>query len=94
VALLAQEYNLIFTPHTWTNGMGVIANTHLLAGLSEAPFIEFPFDPPQWSLERRDFMLTQPFAAEGGWLVLDDTPGMGYEVDADRLNHTLVGREL
>ncbi len=94
VALLAQEYNLIFTPHTWTNGMGVVANTHLLAGLSEAPFIEFPFDPPQWSLERRDFMLTQPFAAEGGWLVLDDTPGMGYEVDADRLNHTLVGREL
>lgn len=94
VALLAQEYNLIFTPHTWTNGMGVVANTHLLAGLSDAPFIEFPFDPPQWSLERRDFMLAQAFAAEAGWLVLDDTPGMGYEVDADRLNHTLLGREL
>ncbi|MBV8742114.1 MAG: mandelate racemase/muconate lactonizing enzyme family protein [Sinobacteraceae bacterium] len=94
VALLAQEYNLIFTPHTWTNGMGVVANTHLLAGLSDAPFIEFPFDPPQWSLERRDFMLARPFAADRGWLVLDDTPGMGYEVDADRLDHTLLGRDL
>jgi len=26
VALMAQEHNLIFTPHTWTNGMGVTAN--------------------------------------------------------------------
>jgi L-alanine-DL-glutamate epimerase-like enolase superfamily enzyme len=94
IAVLAQEHNLIFTPHTWTNGMGVVANTHLVAGMCEAPFIEFPFDPPQWSLERRDFMLTAPFAAEGGWLNLTDSPGMGYEVDTARLDHTLRAREL
>ena len=33
VALMAQEHNLVFTPHTWTNGMGVVANAHLAAGL-------------------------------------------------------------
>ncbi len=32
VALMAQEHNLVFTPHTWTNGMGVVANAHLTAG--------------------------------------------------------------
>ena len=26
VAVMAQEHNLVFTPHTWTNGMGVMAN--------------------------------------------------------------------
>ena len=43
VALMALEHNLIFTPHTWTNGMGVTANAHLIAGLGDAPFLEFPY---------------------------------------------------
>jgi L-alanine-DL-glutamate epimerase-like enolase superfamily enzyme len=30
MADLAQEHNIVFTPHTWTNGMGVLANTHLV----------------------------------------------------------------
>ena len=46
VAAMAQEHNLVFTPHTWTNGMGVVANAHLTAGLCDAPFLEFPYDPP------------------------------------------------
>ncbi len=39
----------VFTPHTWGNGIGVLANLHLTAGTVGAPFIEFPFDPPEWS---------------------------------------------
>ena len=46
VASMAQEHNRVFTPHTWTNGMGVAANAHLTAGLCDAPFLEFPYDPP------------------------------------------------
>ncbi|HEY6483763.1 MAG TPA: mandelate racemase/muconate lactonizing enzyme family protein [Steroidobacteraceae bacterium] len=91
VALMAQEYNLVFTPHTWTNGMGVVANTHLVAGLANAPFIEFPFDPPEWDLDRRDFMLAEPFEADcAGWLNLGDAPGMGYALDEERLARTLL----
>src|SRR5215475_10119852 len=47
IALMAQERNLVFTPHTWTNGVGVVANAHLAAGLADAPFFEFPYDPPE-----------------------------------------------
>ena len=50
VAYMAQEHNLAFTPHTWTNGMGVVANAHLTAGLADAPFLEYPYDPPEWGL--------------------------------------------
>jgi L-alanine-DL-glutamate epimerase-like enolase superfamily enzyme len=91
VAHLAQAHNLVFTPHTWTNGMGLVANAHLVAGLGETPFLEFPYDPPQWSLERRDFPMTAPFAARDGWLELTDAPGMGYQVDEARLRQTRVG---
>jgi L-alanine-DL-glutamate epimerase-like enolase superfamily enzyme len=92
IALMAQEHNLTFTPHTWTNGMGVTANAQLLAGLADAPFLEFPYDPPEWSLERRDFMLREPLeAGRDGWITLSDAPGMGYSLDEERLRATRIG---
>jgi L-alanine-DL-glutamate epimerase-like enolase superfamily enzyme len=92
IALMAQEHNLVFTPHTWTNGMGVVANCHLTAGLADAPFIEFPFDPPDWTLERRDFMMTEPLTAgPDGMIRLSDAPGMGYALDEKLLERTRIG---
>jgi L-alanine-DL-glutamate epimerase-like enolase superfamily enzyme len=91
VALTAQEHNLVFTPHTWTNGMGVTANAHLAAGLSDAPFLEFPYDPPEWSFDRRDYMMTEPLKIDSsGMIVLSDRPGMGYEIDSNALAKTRI----
>jgi L-alanine-DL-glutamate epimerase-like enolase superfamily enzyme len=91
IATLAQDHNLTFTPHTWTNGMGVVANAQLVAGLADAPFLEFPYDPPEWGLERRDYMMTEPFQADAqGWLNLSDSPGMGYALDEDKLAATRI----
>jgi len=90
VAHLAAAHHVTFSPHTWTNGMGVVANAHLAAGLGATPFLEFPYDPPQWSLDRRDFLLAEPFAAKDGLVVLSDAPGMGYAVDEARLAATRV----
>jgi L-alanine-DL-glutamate epimerase-like enolase superfamily enzyme len=91
VALMAQERNLVFTPHTWTNGMGVVANAHLAAGLCDAPFLEFPYDPPQWDLDRRDYMMAEPLKADSsGMIVLSDRPGMGYEPNIGALARTRV----
>ena len=86
VATLAQEHNLTFTPHTWTNGMGVTANAHLVAGFGDAPFLEFPYDPPEWDLDRRDYMMAEPLRVDAdGWLNLSDAPGMGYALDEEKL---------
>jgi L-alanine-DL-glutamate epimerase-like enolase superfamily enzyme len=92
VAYLAQEHGLVFTPHTWTNGMGVTANVHLAAGTVGAPFIEFPYDPPEWDVRRRDFIMTAPLEVDGeGWIRLSERPGMGYEPDEDALARTRIG---
>ncbi len=89
IATLAQEHHVTFTPHTWTNGMGVTANAHLVAGLADTPFMEFPFDPPEWNLERRDFLMTEPLRVDArGWISLGDAPGMGYALDEARLRAT------
>jgi len=81
-----------FTPHTWTNGIGLLANLHLVAGVGGGPFLEFPFDPPSWSIERRDFMLAETVRVDaGGQLVVPDRPGLGFDLDEDALAHYRVG---
>ena len=79
----------IFTPHTWGNGIGVMANLHLTAGTVGAPFIEFPFDPPEWSTARRDYIMTETIEADGeGWIHLSDKPGLGFTLDEEVLRKT------
>ena len=81
-----------FTPHTWGNGIGLMANLHLTAGTVGAPFIEYPYDPPLWTADRRDFMLREPILADAeGWLRLGEQPGLGVELDEARLAATLTG---
>ena len=46
LAELALARNRWFTPHTWTNGIGLLANLHVAAGVGGGPFLEFPYDPP------------------------------------------------
>ena len=71
-----------FTPHTWTNGLGLLANLHVAAGVGGGPFLEFPFDPPGWTPERRDFMLAEPLRpGSDGILHLPPGPGLGAVLD-------------
>lgn len=80
IAGLAQAKNRIFTPHTWSNGYGLMANLQVTAGLGGAPFIEFPYDPPTWDEERRDFLLESPIRVDSqGLLQVPKGPGLGVE---------------
>jgi L-alanine-DL-glutamate epimerase-like enolase superfamily enzyme len=84
VADLALRRNRWFTPHTWTNGIGLLANLHVCAGVGGGPMIEFPYDPPGWTPERRDFMLAAPVAlGPDGLLRVPDAPGLGVRLDEE-----------
>jgi L-alanine-DL-glutamate epimerase-like enolase superfamily enzyme len=84
VAGMAQAAGLKFAPHTWSNGIGLMANAHLAAAMPNCPYIEYPYDPPNWTPEIRDFILTEPIRIDAdGDLVLPDKPGLGIELDED-----------
>ncbi|GAA1849991.1 mandelate racemase/muconate lactonizing enzyme family protein [Pseudonocardia ailaonensis] len=73
-----------FTPHSWTNGIGVLANLHVAAGVGGGPFFEFPYDPPDWTPRRRDFMLAEPIGVDAdGCVVVPDAPGLGVRLDEE-----------
>jgi L-alanine-DL-glutamate epimerase-like enolase superfamily enzyme len=95
VAAMAAEHNVMFTPHTWGNGIGLLANAHLTAGTTDGVFLELPWDPPEWTPERRDYMLCRPVDVDDrGDLVLSDTPGLGFELDEEVLARTRVAGDV
>jgi D-galactarolactone cycloisomerase len=84
LAELALRRNRWFTPHTWTNGIGLLANLHVCAGVGGGPFLEFPYDPPGWTPARRDFMLAEPVSvALDGVVRVPDAPGLGVVLDEE-----------
>lgn len=86
IAELAHARNRWFTPHTWSNGLGLLANLHVAAGVGAGPFLEFPYDPPTWTPQRRDFMLREPVGVDAdGCVGVPRRPGLGVDVDWDRL---------
>ncbi len=95
LATLAREVAAaghIFTPHTWGNGIGMLANLHLAAGTvgqAGSQWVEYPFDPPEWSVARRDYPLAAPLEANNGWIELSDEPGLGLRLDETVLAATL-----
>jgi L-alanine-DL-glutamate epimerase-like enolase superfamily enzyme len=84
IAELAFAKHRWFTPHTWSNGLGVLANLHVVAGVGGGPYVEYPYDPPGWTPERRDFFLAEPIGVDpDGCLAVPDKPGLGIEIDLD-----------
>ncbi len=79
-----------FTPHTWSNGLGLLANLHVAAGVDAGPYIEFPFDPPGWTPERRDFFMAPLMIDEHGDLLVPQQPGLGAQIDYDAVRRYTV----
>jgi L-alanine-DL-glutamate epimerase-like enolase superfamily enzyme len=87
VAKLCRKYNLTYTPHTWTNGIGLAVNLQLMAasGFASEVEMEYPFNPPGWTVEARDAILETPFNHAGGTLEVPTRPGLGFTIDPKAL---------
>jgi D-galactarolactone cycloisomerase len=92
VAALADLHGRMWSPHTWTNGYGLLANLHAALAFSTCPYIEVPYDPPGWGTDRRDWLLPAPLEiAEDGTIAPPPGPGFGVTPDLDALEAYRVG---
>lgn len=86
LAALADLFARSWSPHTWTNGYGLLANLHTALAVSTCPFLEVPFDPPAWTPDRRDWLLPGPLEiAPDGTLAPPPGPGLGVTPDLEAL---------
>ncbi len=92
IAALCDLHGRGWSPHTWSNGAGLIANLHGALAFSTVPYVEVPFDPPAWSPERRDWLLgsTLEIAADGT-IAPPPGPGLGLEIDFVALERWRIG---
>ena len=86
IAALAELCGRSWSPHTWSNGYGLVCNLHAALGFSNVPYVEVPFDDPAWLPTRRDWLLPAPvLVADDGTIRPPDGPGLGVEPDFDAL---------
>ncbi|MGH3064890.1 MAG: mandelate racemase/muconate lactonizing enzyme family protein [Gaiellaceae bacterium] len=92
VAAFAAREGRMWSPHTWSNGYGLLANLHAAIAFSTCPYLEVPFDPPAWSAERRDWLLPVTVEiAPDGTIGPPDGPGLGVVPDFDSLEQYRIG---
>ncbi len=92
IAALAEVAGLEVAPHTWGNGIGLVANLHVAAAIPNCPFLEFPHDPPSgFTAAARDQMLLEPLGIDSeGRVRVPDRPGFGLVLDEERIAHYTV----
>lgn len=91
VAAMVEAENKIFTPHTWTHGMGLAAALHVAGSVTHCPFIEYCYDPPRWDYTIRDMMMTEPLKVKSdGYIDVPKGPGLGVEMNMDLINRYAV----
>jgi len=78
-----KRHSAVYTPHTWTNGIGMAINLAVFAasGFSDTGHLEYPLDPPGWTVQGRDALLKEPLVHRRGKLTIPEGPGFGFEID-------------
>lgn len=86
IAALAEMCGRSWSPHTWSNGYGLVCNLHAALAFSNIAYVEVPYDDPAWLPARRDWLLPTPVEiADDGTIRPPDGPGFGVEPDFDAL---------
>ncbi len=83
IAAMARQHGVTFVPHTWTNGLGFVANLHVMTAAG-SPWCEFSIDPP-WTPAVRDCFLTETIDHEDGIITAPEGPGLGVELDRNQI---------
>lgn len=90
IAWMAQDNGIQFIPHGWNTTVGLAADLHLAAAISNTDMVEY--------------LTGSPFIdeiTEGGWsldadgmLAIPSTPGLGLKLDVDAVNKYTGGQRL
>ena len=77
-----REHDRVFSPHTWTNGIGFYVNWNLvLADTGNDMPLEYPLEDPSWVPETREGIIAPIVPDKQAMLQPFTRPGLGFEVD-------------
>ena len=81
IAWLADEFGVRYVGHGWNTALGLAADLQLAAAMPNTDLVEFIGGSPYL-----DGITAAPFVLdEEGFLMIPDAPGLGVELDRDKL---------
>jgi D-galactarolactone cycloisomerase len=76
------EHQRLYSPHTWTNGIGFYINWNLvLSDNNNTRPIEYPLEEPSWVPEFREGIIDPILPDSQGYLQPFTKPGLGFEIN-------------
>ncbi|MCS7023175.1 MAG: mandelate racemase/muconate lactonizing enzyme family protein [Bryobacteraceae bacterium] len=82
IASLAEAFNLFVAPHNPNGPVSTIASAHVMASIPNFLLQEFIVQDVEW----RDRILSRPLPVRAGRYYLDDSPGLGFELNEQELS--------
>ena len=84
---MCRQKERLFTPHTWTNGIGFFINWNMmLADPHNQLPLEYPLEEPAWIPEFREGIIDPILPDKDGMLHSFKKPGLGFEIRKDLLS--------
>ncbi len=81
IAWMAHDFGIKYVGHGWNTALGLAADLQLASAIPDSDLVEYIGGSPYV-----DGILQQPFALDSeGFLTIPDTPGLGVELDRDKL---------
>ena len=92
ISALAESMNKQCILHTGgIGGLWVAANLQAAGAIPNCPYFEYLMEPPVWTLEMRDILLTEPIRIEeDGYLKIPDRPGLGVDINEEAVKRYTV----
>jgi len=83
---MCQQKDRLFSPHTWTNGIGFYINWNMvLADKTNRLPLEYPMEEPSWTPEFREGIINPILPDQEGMLQPFTRPGLGFEINPSLL---------
>jgi len=90
IAWTALDNGVAVVPHGWNTALGLAADLHLASALPGTELVEYLIGSPYI-----DSIVAEPWRLDAdGMLAIPDAPGLGVELDFDRISHYARGERL
>jgi len=91
IAAIAEAAQKWCIPHTWGAGLIMAADLQIIGSLPNCPYLEYPLEPPGWTIEARDSILKDPIEIDpDGYVKIPQGPGLGVELDEEAVERFRV----
>ena len=94
VAIMADYFDRLVVPHVLSScqfPLAMAATLQAMATVENCPVVEYPYDPPILTVDTIQTTVKEPILVDDdGYVKIPDKPGIGMEIDEERLSGNVV----